>query len=255
MLTRNVLCRALYLVIFILVQHTDFISSECVHGDLYQHSSDCNLFYQCDNGQLIERSCPEGLYFNPIVDVCDFPSNVTCDLTTTPITTRPTRTTAPTRTTSAPTRTTAASTSTTATPTPQTTTIIPTTIISTTTTIIPTTTPAPPSQCWFQPGEQILMGNRCDVERGFFKFQFDGNAVIYDSNNVALWNTATFGAGNIFVFQTDGNLVMYSSSGSALWNSGTHNQGATLLAFQADRNLVIYNSATVALWNTGTHIG
>ncbi len=33
-------------------------------------------FYSCDNGVAILMTCPDGLCFNPALDVCDFPENV-----------------------------------------------------------------------------------------------------------------------------------------------------------------------------------
>lgn len=220
-----------------LVQQINLISSKsigsgCRHGELYSHSSDCRLFYQCVHGRLIELRCPNNLYFNPEKNYCDWPKNVECDLkttATTPLTTINTSTMTPP------------------------TTVSTSTVNPTKTPPTPTSTPAP-QFCRWEPGQEIAMGNRCDVPHGFFVFQEDGNAVIYDNNNVALWNTQTAGTGHRFVFQLDGNLVMYSSTGTALWNSQTHDQGGILLIFQEDRNLVIYDSDDVALWYSGTHV-
>ena len=40
----------------------------------------CNAFYQCSNGIWWDKQyCPDGLLFNPEVDVCDWPENVECD--------------------------------------------------------------------------------------------------------------------------------------------------------------------------------
>ncbi|CAH2244959.1 jg20393 [Pararge aegeria aegeria] len=51
--------------------------SDCVHW-LVPHPSDCNRFYYCVFGQLVERNCPGGLEFNPAIQVCDWPSNAGC---------------------------------------------------------------------------------------------------------------------------------------------------------------------------------
>ncbi|XP_037044782.1 uncharacterized protein LOC119080493 [Bradysia coprophila] len=126
-----------------------------------------------------------------------------------------------------------------------------------TTTTTTTTTTAPPKLCKWEPGQEIAIGTRCVVQHGFFVFQLDGNAVIYDVNNVPIWNTRTAGIGHTFLFETNGNLVMYSSTGTDVWNSATSNMSASLLVFQEDRNLVIYNTANtsaVALWNTRTFV-
>lgn len=52
--------------------------------------------------------------------------------------------------------------------------------------------------------------------------QTDGNVVVYDSANYAVWNTQTAGkgvSGHHLDMQDDGNLVLYDGSGRALWDS------------------------------------
>ncbi|KAJ7374282.1 hypothetical protein OS493_007364 [Desmophyllum pertusum] len=39
---------------------------------------DCKSFYHCANGVTYWKHCPNGLYFNPTVNVCDWPRNVKC---------------------------------------------------------------------------------------------------------------------------------------------------------------------------------
>lgn len=107
-------------------------------------------------------------------------------------------------------------------------------------------------ECRWKATESIPLGTRCNVPYGLFVFQDDGNAVIYDGNNKALWNTETAGIGHNFVFQNDGHLVMYSRAGVPVWYSNTANKGGEYLTFQDDRNFVIYNKANKPIWNTGT---
>ncbi len=38
----------------------------------------CPDFYSCSNGVPILMHCPDGLYFNDELDVCDWPRNVSC---------------------------------------------------------------------------------------------------------------------------------------------------------------------------------
>jgi hypothetical protein len=52
----------------------------------------------------------------------------------------------------------------------------------------------------------------------------DGNLVIYNGQDLALWNSNTQNKGTApytFHLQTDSNLVLYDSKGQALWNSNT----------------------------------
>lgn len=44
------------------------------------HENDCTLFYICDRGQAILQSCPAGLHFNKVRQVCDWPESAGCDL-------------------------------------------------------------------------------------------------------------------------------------------------------------------------------
>lgn len=42
------------------------------------HSTDCTQFYHCANGKPFLKTCSFGLYFNPKLNVCDWPYNVDC---------------------------------------------------------------------------------------------------------------------------------------------------------------------------------
>lgn len=39
---------------------------------------DCGSYYVCDWGFPILMPCPEGLHFNPQLQVCDSPENANC---------------------------------------------------------------------------------------------------------------------------------------------------------------------------------
>ena len=39
---------------------------------------DCSKYYVCVQSEAIEMDCPEGLWFNNELNVCDFPENVAC---------------------------------------------------------------------------------------------------------------------------------------------------------------------------------
>ncbi|KOB58171.1 Insect intestinal mucin 4 [Operophtera brumata] len=60
----------------------DFLSNGCpvdphIHW-LLPHAEDCNLFYYCVWGELVLRECPSALHFNPVIQVCDWPTNAGC---------------------------------------------------------------------------------------------------------------------------------------------------------------------------------
>ncbi|KAK9685083.1 Chitin binding Peritrophin-A domain [Popillia japonica] len=46
---------------------------------LLPHETDCTLFYKCDWGTPILQACPDGLYFNPTLSVCDFSEQAGCE--------------------------------------------------------------------------------------------------------------------------------------------------------------------------------
>merc|ERR1719348_1689947 len=48
-------------------------------GDPYvPHPTDCGLFYQCNGDIPILMECPDGLYFDPSLNVCNWPDLVNC---------------------------------------------------------------------------------------------------------------------------------------------------------------------------------
>jgi hypothetical protein len=57
-----------------------------------------------------------------------------------------------------------------------------------------------------------------------------------------------------FAFQTDGNLVVYNLQNKALWNSGTYTKPAVNLEMQPGGNLVLYDAARNPLWATWTSV-
>src|SRR6185503_9365058 len=84
-----------------------------------------------------------------------------------------------------------------------------------------------------------------------FKYQSDGNLVLYDQNGTPLWHTHTYGTSAGFVaMQGDGNLVLYDGSGAPLWASGTGGHPGAFLKVQTDGNVVIYDTNGTPLWCT-----
>ncbi|KAI4467491.1 chitin binding peritrophin-a [Holotrichia oblita] len=54
---------------------------ECVDGvQFLLDDSNCNLYYQCDHGEAVQRSCPGNLYFDLSTSACNWPDLVTCDV-------------------------------------------------------------------------------------------------------------------------------------------------------------------------------
>ncbi|KAF2884429.1 hypothetical protein ILUMI_21753 [Ignelater luminosus] len=45
---------------------------------LFPHETDCSKFYKCSLGKKVEMDCPNGLHFNPKLNLCDWPANVDC---------------------------------------------------------------------------------------------------------------------------------------------------------------------------------
>lgn len=43
------------------------------------HEYNCTLFYVCDRGQAVLQSCPPGLHFNRLLQLCDWPESAGCD--------------------------------------------------------------------------------------------------------------------------------------------------------------------------------
>ncbi len=48
------------------------------HTVLLPNPEDCSSYFSCSNGVPILMHCPDGLYFNDELDVCDWPRNVSC---------------------------------------------------------------------------------------------------------------------------------------------------------------------------------
>merc|ERR1711973_514634 len=51
---------------------------EDVHDFILPHETDCSKFYKCSWGEPHLYQCPEGLWFDPTKDVCNWPDEVDC---------------------------------------------------------------------------------------------------------------------------------------------------------------------------------
>lgn len=72
------------------------------------------------------------------------------------------------------------------------------------------------------------------------------------SGTVMTPGTQYVNAGYRLIFQGDGNLVIYDPNNKALWHSKTQNKGGVRAVVQTDGNFVIYTANNVALWHTQT---
>ncbi len=102
---------------------------------------------------------------------------------------------------------------------------------------------------WMSPSTWITSIN------GMFSFHFggDGNLWVTDNvRNIVLHNFGIANRGAVrAVMQGDGNFVVYNASNGAIWNSGAKGAGAYIV-IQPDGNLVIYLNG-VAKWSLGTN--
>ncbi|MEQ8969238.1 MAG: S8 family serine peptidase, partial [Coleofasciculus sp. C1-SOL-03] len=89
-----------------------------------------------------------------------------------------------------------------------------------------------------------------------FRFQTDGNLVLYSPQGKAIWATGTNGTNaDRFSVQTDGNVVLYAGPGNPVWATNTAGNKGAYFAIQGDGNLVVYSSSGKAIFNTGTNGG
>jgi hypothetical protein len=102
-----------------------------------------------------------------------------------------------------------------------------------------------------QSGSTMYSSNYVAGSSGYrITMQTDGNLVVYNYANSALWQSHTSTPGSYAVMQTDGNLVVYNPSNIAQWSSGTSNAGSYAI-MQPDGNFVIYKG-NVYQWQSGS---
>lgn len=89
------------------------------------------------------------------------------------------------------------------------------------------------------PGTSLVQGQQYKSGANFLVFQGDGNLVLYNANNVPLWNSQTAGSGaDVAVMQEDGNFVIYAG-GKAVWNTQTAGNPDAYLRVQSNGVLSI----------------
>jgi Ca2+-binding RTX toxin-like protein len=84
-----------------------------------------------------------------------------------------------------------------------------------------------------------------------FIYQYDGNLVLYGPSGV-MWATNIYGysAGRT-VMQGDGNLVVYNAANAAVWASNTMGSGGAYLALDNTGQLSIQTNDTTIVWRVG----
>ena len=66
-----------------------------------------------------------------------------------------------------------------------------------------------------------------------------------------MWNSGTYGKASArLTMQSDGNLVIYNSSNKALWGSMKLGDKPVGLSVQNDGSLSIYNANNVIIWSS-----
>ncbi len=106
-----------------------------------------------------------------------------------------------------------------------------------------------------EPGETLRPNDRRCSPNGQFHFtlQTDGNLVLYAGDR-ALWAVGiTSGASELARMQLDGNLVLRDGAQSALWSSRTHGNPGAYLAVENDGRAVIRLGST-ELWAVGGNV-
>jgi CspA family cold shock protein len=82
-------------------------------------------------------------------------------------------------------------------------------------------------------------------------YQSDGNLVVYDKSNKAVWDTKTNGkTPNKLVFQGDGNLVLYGANNAVHWAANCLNKGGKSLRLSDQGSLSVWSEQPSIIWNT-----
>jgi pimeloyl-ACP methyl ester carboxylesterase len=114
--------------------------------------------------------------------------------------------------------------------------------------------PPPPSgqdtllgETGLHPGESLISADG----RFHLDYQWDGNLVLYDEWENALWWSATWGNPGIAWMRSDGGFIIYNSDGEPVWDSGTRTGiGGCYLRLENDGRLIIYLPDGSPVWWT-----
>ena len=94
-------------------------------------------------------------------------------------------------------------------------------------------------------------------QKYYTKVQSDGELVLYDKGNNALWksNSANKGVGPFYLrMHLDGNLCFYGNDDVLIWNSNTKNAGSPpyQVKMQDDGNFCLFDTTGKIVWSTNT---
>ena len=102
-----------------------------------------------------------------------------------------------------------------------------------------------------QPGDFIVSSNGLFV----LIMQYSGQLILYKSSQ-PLWQSGVINWSQenaYFRFQNDGNLVLYTADNKAIWASDTNGKDGSRLLLQDDGNLVLYTADNKAIWASDTN--
>lgn len=102
-------------------------------------------------------------------------------------------------------------------------------------------------------GASLAAGQFISSINGKYKLfmQHDGNLVVYEHDNLAVWSSATYDSGaTICDMQSDGNLVLYTPSGIAMWHAHTYGNPGAYLELQNDGKVVVRKSDGTMIWSS-----
>lgn len=108
----------------------------------------------------------------------------------------------------------------------------------------------PPPEC-VPAGEELLPGDRVISGDYELTYQTDGNLVVYRSLDMtAMWSSKTYGTRpGRAVMQGDGNLVVYDANNVAVWHSHTYGNPGSSLGFSTGAAVV--RQGATEFWRSG----
>ncbi|MBC7661929.1 MAG: hypothetical protein H7249_19730 [Chitinophagaceae bacterium] len=107
-------------------------------------------------------------------------------------------------------------------------------------------------------GEDLKQGQRlCSTDGNYtLSYQNDGNLVLYDKNQRALWASFTEVRGAVrATMQADGNFVIYDIKNQPLWASGTYSNSGERVMLMNDGSFQIVNANSNMIWTSKGALG